>query len=79
MSFNMEFVAKQSDAVAVVNEQTAPDSVKAFLAQAISAFKPEALVSVKANGHLFNGDFQRSSADIVVQEVMVREPKPVQS
>ena len=79
MSFHFEFYSKQSDAVAIISEQIAPEMVKAFLVQGVSAFKPEALVFVKANGHLFNGDYQRSSADMVVQEVSVRTPKPLGS
>ncbi len=74
MSFNFEFYSKQSDAVAIVGEQTAPDAVKAFLVQGLSAFKPEAIVWVKANGHLFNGDYQRSNGDLLVQQVVMRTP-----
>ena len=75
MSFNFEFYAKQSDAIAIIEEQTAPGVVKSFLVQGVSAFKPEALVWVKANGHLFNGDYQRSNGELLVQEVVVRTPK----
>ena len=76
MSFNFEFYADQNDAVDIIGEQTAPESVKAFLVQGVSAFPPDTLVYVKANGHLFNGDYQRSNAELLVQEVPIRTPKP---
>lgn len=77
MSFSFDFCSKQSDAAAIIQEQVVPESVKAFLLQGISAFKPESLLWAKGNGHLFNGDYTQSSANIIVQEVVVRIPKAV--
>ncbi len=76
MSFNIEFYAKQSDALDIIEEQSAPGIVKAFLVQGVNAFKPDALVLVRASGHLFNGDYQTSNGTLLVQEVVVRTPKP---
>lgn len=79
MSFGFEFCSKQSDVVAVIGEQTAPESVKAFLVQAASAFKPEALVLVKCSGHLFDKGIGEtnpgSQCELWVNEVILRGPK----
>jgi hypothetical protein len=79
MSFSIEFTATQPDAMHIIAETPyLPTSVKGFLDQAVSALKPNALVYVKAMGHLHNGtanDYQRSNADIVVQEVVLRVSK----
>lgn len=75
MSFSFEFYSKQVDSAAIIAEQTAPESVKAFLLQSITAFRPDTLIRVKAVGHLYNGDYQQSNADIHVQEIPIRVPR----
>ena len=75
MSFNFEFVAEREDANQIIGEEHAPDVVKEFLRTGLAAFKPGSLVRVKANGHLFNNDYQRSNGDLVVEEVLLRKPK----
>lgn len=79
MSFSFEFTAYQPDAAALVAKETAPDCVKAFIAQALTAFKDTDLVFIKAMGHLYDGpqSYQRSSADIIVQHVLLRVPAVV--
>ena len=72
MSFNFEFVAKQSDVVQIVEKEHAPACVKEFVGAAVAAFVPDALVSVKANGHLWNKDYSVSTAQITVAELKVR-------
>ncbi len=75
MSFNFEFIAATPEAATkIVEQETAPDSVKAFLMQAITAIKVGP-VKVKAMGHLFNGDYATSTANIEVYGVVLREPK----
>ena len=80
MSFNFEFVAATAeDAQKVVDQENAPACVKDFIRQALPAF-PGKKVSVKAFGHLFNGDYQNgdyqiSSVDVVVKEVIFRVSK----
>lgn len=75
MSFSMDFVAKQADVAKIIATEHLPPCVAVFINQAVSAFKPDALVSVKAVGHLYNNDHNMSSATINVQEVAVRVPK----
>ena len=72
MSFNVEFTAKVADAKKIVEKEYLPSEVKLFVQAGLRAFADDKLVYVKAQGHLFNGDYQRSSADIVVQEVVLR-------
>lgn len=72
MSFSVEFTGKVVDARKIVEKEHLPSEIKLFLAQALRAFEPESLVYVKAHGHLFNGDYQRSNADMVVQQVVLR-------
>ena len=77
MSFNFDFVASQQDAGAILTEEHAPESVKEVLRRGLIAFKPESLVRVKAVGHLFNNDYQKTTADLLVEQVVVRTPKAV--
>ncbi len=80
MSFEFEFIATQADAVKIVEQEIAPASVKAFLVQALTAFKPTTYVSVKAVGHLYARDYIHSNADISVQELVLRLPRgPISS
>lgn len=75
MSFSFEFVATQTDALKIVEQEHAPDCVKEFLCGGLAAFGPDALVSVKAFGHLYNKNYDRSSATLGVQELCMRLPK----
>jgi hypothetical protein len=75
MSFSFEFTAKQEDAQKIVDQEHAPSQVKSFLHQSLDAFKPEALVHVKATGHLYHNDYQTSTAEIKVYELSLRTPK----
>ena len=75
MSFNFEFVAEREDASQIIGEEHAPVVVKDFLRAGLLAFKPGSLVHVKANGHLFNNDYQKSTGELVVEQVAVRVPK----
>lgn len=75
MSFNFEFVAEREDASQIIGEEHAPEVVKEFLRAGLLAFKAGTLVHVKANGHLYNKDYQRSNGDLVVEQVTVRKPK----
>ena len=75
MSFNFEFTAATGEeAQKIVAQENAPECVKQFLTMALSAF-PSKMCYVKANGHLFNNDYQTSTATLVVQEVVTRKPK----
>lgn len=74
MSFSFEFSATRKDAVTLLDKQTAPECVKSFVAQALTGFEDVALVHVKAQGHLFNGDYQRSTAAIDVYEILIAKP-----
>jgi len=78
MSFNIEFVAQREDARQIVGQEHLPTNVRDFLLQALTAFKPESLVSIKAVGHLYDsaGSYQQSSATIIVSELALRKPKP---
>src|SRR5690349_1347563 len=73
MSFSTEFTAAQKDALSLIEKDYLPSEVRLFLRQALMAFKSEAMVYVKATGHLYSNDYQRSNADIVVQEVLIRK------
>jgi hypothetical protein len=75
MSFNFEFVAEREDASQIIGEEHAPIAVKDFLTAGLAAFKPDSLVHVKAVGHLFNSDYQTSTGQLVVEQVVVRKPK----
>ena len=75
MSFNFEFVAEKEDAVQILNEETAPVAVKNFVSDGLLAFKPGSLVHVKAVGHLYNNDYQKSTGELVVEQVHLRKPK----
>lgn len=75
MSFNFEFTAMKEHAVAIVNEEHAPIEVKEFIQKGLVAFKEGTLVHVKAMGHLYNNDYQKSTAVIEVGQVTQRLPK----
>ena len=75
MSFSIEFVARDAeDADAIMaQEQYVPQTVKDFVRQALKAAKGPVLV--KAHGHLFNNDYDVSSATIEVRPLGFRKPK----
>lgn len=75
MSFSFEFVAKQEDAVKIVDQEHAPEYVKAFLQQGLTAFKAEDFVHVKAIGHLYNKDYNVSACDMFVKQLPLRKPR----
>lgn len=74
MSFSFEFTAKTEDAVAIIKEEHAPDTVKDFLLTGLTAFEEGTLVHVKAIGHLFNKDYTRTSGELLVEQVLLRTP-----
>lgn len=75
MSFNVEFTAASATSAAqIVAEEHLPDSVRTFLAQAISGCAGSP-VYVKAVGHLYKNDYQVSTVQIVVSRVDFRAPK----
>lgn len=76
MSFSFEFTANREDARQIIGEERAPDCVKQFLLQALTAWTPDAMVAVKANGHLYGNDYETSTCNITVSKVMARRPKP---
>jgi len=76
MSFNFEFVAEREDAGQIISEEYAPGVVKDFLFAGLQAFKPGSFVHVKAVGHLFSNDYQTSTGQLVVEQVILRKPKP---
>jgi hypothetical protein len=75
MSFNFEFVSSREDADVILTEEHAPESVKEILRLGLLAFKPGTLVRVKAVGHIFNNDYQRSNVDLLTEQVTLRTPK----
>lgn len=75
MSFNFEFVAEREDANQIIGEEYAPEIVKDFLRAGLSAFVPGSMVHVKAVGHLFSNDYNRSNGELLVEQVNVRKPK----
>ena len=78
MSFNFEFVAEREDANQIIGEESAPELVKDFLRAGLSAFAPGSMVHVKAVGHLFSNDYNRSTGELLVEQVNVRKPKKPQ-
>ena len=75
MSFNIEFYSTKREAIAIMEEETAPDSVKNFIHKALTAFNDKELVHVKAQGHLYNNDYTCSTANIMVNFISLRHPK----
>lgn len=74
MSFSFDFHAP-TDAVSALLDthggaKHAPQCVKDFIRQAVSGL-PHDIVHVKADGHLFNKDYQVSSCKIEVTPVTV--------
>jgi hypothetical protein len=76
MSFSVEFWATVADAEKIVEQEYLPSTVKLFLGQALLAFTAVDMVHVKAFGHLFNKDYERSNAEIVVEKVLLKKPQP---
>lgn len=77
MSFSLEFqAASADDAAKILGEETQlPDSIRAFIVQALQALPDGSGVSIKADGHLFNNDYQVSNATLMVRPVKMRVPK----
>lgn len=75
MSFSFEFVASVPDAKKIIEQEHAPHEVKLFIHQALRGCKIEGWVHIKANGHLYDGDYQTSTAVISVTPWEVRKPK----
>jgi len=76
MSFSFEFVATVPDAKKIIEQEHAPHEVKLFIHQALRGCPIEGWVQIKANGHLYDGDYQTSTATISVTPWEVRHPKP---
>jgi Protein of unknown function (DUF1353) len=75
MSFSFEFYAASADdAAKIMAEETVPESVRQFVLAGVKAAKGP--VFVKAMGHLYNGDYQVSTAQLEVRPFTVRAPKP---
>jgi hypothetical protein len=75
MSFHVDFIASSPEAVeSILPEEHLPDCVRDFIIQALKGCAGSP-VSVKAVGHLYNGDYQVSSASIEVRKVNMRTPK----
>src|SRR3981081_2152338 len=77
LSFYVEFTAaSHDDALRIVlAEEFLPDSVRTFVCQALEAYRAARAIYVKAVGHLYSKDFEVSSAEIVVREIKLRQPK----
>jgi hypothetical protein len=77
LSFYVEFTAASHDDALriVVAEEFLPDSVRTFVCQALEAYRSAPAIYVKAVGHLYSKDFEVSSAEIVVREIKLRQPK----
>ena len=77
MSFYVEFTAaSHDDALRIVlAEEFLPDSVRTFVCQALEAYRAARAIDVKMVGHLYSKDFEVSSAEIVVREIKLRQPK----
>jgi hypothetical protein len=69
MSFSFDFNAINSiTALAVLEKQHAPEIVKGFARAALSGITGP--VSVRANGHLYNNDYNVSSCTISVAPIV---------
>jgi hypothetical protein len=79
LSFYVEFtVASHDDALRIVlAKEFLPDGVRTFICQALEAYRAARAIYVKAVGHLYSKDFEVSSAEIVVREIKLRQPKSV--
>ena len=49
--------------------------MRTFICQALEAYHAARAIYVKAVGHLYSKDFEVSSAEIVVREIKLRQPK----
>jgi hypothetical protein len=77
MSFYVEFTAASHDDALriVVAEEFLPDGVRTFICQPLEAYRAARAIDVKMVGHLYSKDFEVSSAEIVVREIKLRQPK----
>lgn len=75
MSFSLEFYAKDpTEAHTLIDQQYAPESVRDFLHCAVSGCPDGEPLYVKAFGHLYNGDYNVSSATIQVTPITFTKP-----
>jgi hypothetical protein len=80
MSFSVKFIAASAaDAERILAEEHLPESVRAFLTQAVRGCEkrvPGSAVQVDAAGHLCTGeDYVVSNATISVMPVGFRKPR----
>jgi len=75
MTFSVEFYAASAESAekALAAESNLPQCVRDFLAQSLKAVTGP--VYVKAFGHLYNGDYTTSSAQIEVRPFIFHEVK----
>lgn len=81
MSFSFEFTATAADAIKIIAEEYAPQSVKVFVADALVNFPGEQLVQVKGTGHLYQtaNDYKTSNAVLEIKPIATRKPKTPES
>jgi hypothetical protein len=74
MSFSFEFYATSAeDAARIIAQEIMPDSVRQFVLEGVKAATGP--LYVKAWGHLYQADYQISSAQIEVRPFTYRTPK----
>ncbi len=74
MSFSFEFYAANAeDAAKILAREIAPETVKQFLLEGVKAATGP--VYVKAMGHLYQADYQISTAQLEVRPFSYRTPK----
>ena len=74
MSFSLEFNARdRKTARSIVKSTPLPLPVQTFLLEGLRALDVDQGVYVKAQGHLYDDDYTRSSAEIIVQPIIWRE------
>lgn len=76
MSFSFQFVAKKEHVNKIVEEFSAPFEVAAFISQAVARIPDGTSVLVRAHGHLMkeDTDYDQSTADLLVEPLLLREP-----
>ena len=73
MSFSFEFYAASKEtALAKLETQHVPDTVKLIITQGLEAVKEGELVYVKANGHIYEpNNYAVTTANIEVRPIQV--------
>ena len=77
MSFHIDFIAGSvDDARRIVAKEYLPPEVRVFIDTALTAFKDETAVQIKAIGHLYNSDsdYRTSTANIQVNAITFKKP-----